>query len=80
MLLHCYAPPNVDHLTSVWWRYTVLVLEQHAFVNREECRACKTGLVVTVPFKGTTDFCHMCANCGVKDVTNHFLRDPAGFV
>jgi hypothetical protein len=53
---------------------------QHAYVNREECRACKVGLVVTVPFRGTTDFCHMCTNCGVKDVTNHYVRDPAGFV
>jgi len=53
---------------------------QHAYVNREECRACRTGLVVTVPFKGSTDFCHMCSNCGVKDVTNSFVRDPAGFV
>ena len=58
----------------------VLHKGQHAVANREACRACSVGLVVTVPYRGTTDYCHMCSNCGVKDVTNHWVRDPHGIV
>jgi len=57
----------------------VLHKGRKAYVNREACRACGIGIVVTVPFQGTTDFAHMCANCGVKEVSNTHIRG-GGFV
>ena len=40
-----------------------------AYINRRPCLACSVGLVVTTPFKDLTDFAHLCAHCGVKEVS-----------
>jgi len=46
-----------------------------AYINRRPCLACSVGVVVTTPFKDLTDFAHICAHCGVKEVSKNFIRE-----
>jgi hypothetical protein len=52
----------------------VLHKGNRAYVNREACRACAVGLVVTVPYMGTLDFAHMCLCCAAKEVNHSHVR------
>ena len=47
---------------------------RHAYVNRDACRACALGIVVTVPYMDTSDFAHMCVSCSAKEITTSHIR------
>lgn len=47
---------------------------RHAYVNRDACRACALGIVVTVPYMETSDYAHMCVSCSAKEITTSHIR------
>mmetsp|Transcript_24444 Transcript_24444/g.58608 ORF Transcript_24444/g.58608 Transcript_24444/m.58608 type:complete len:686 (-) Transcript_24444:52-2109(-) len=52
----------------------VLHKGKRAYVNRDACRACGIGIVVTVPYMDTPDFAHMCVCCAAKEVNSSSVR------